>query len=126
MKKLIFVLFSFLFAACKTNTVYVPVETVKTEYKETIFRDSVYLHDSVLVRLRGDTVFFEKYKTVYKNKFVRDSVFVCDSIQVPYPVVETMEVNRLSGFQWFQVWCGRILLILGMGYVLFRWGKRLL
>ena len=127
MKKFLFIIIAVcVLSGCKTKTVYVPVETVKTEYRDTWLRDSVYLHDSILVKMKGDTVFLEKYKTIYKNRLVRDSVFVTDSIQVPYPVVETREVNRLSGLQWFQVWCGRILLLLLIGYSLLKWGRKLL
>jgi len=30
--------------------------------------------------------------------------------KVPYPVDVPYEVNKLTGFQHFQIWCGRILL----------------
>ena len=60
MKKIIVVFLPFLLFACKAKTVYVPVDTIKTEYNETLFRDSVYLHDSILVKMKGDTVYFEK------------------------------------------------------------------
>ncbi|WP_165022209.1 hypothetical protein [Dysgonomonas sp. ZJ279] len=106
------ILISFLLISCKSKTIYVPVESVKTEYKDRLYRDSVYLHDSIMIKMKGDTVWYEKYKTVYKDKLVRDSVFITDSVQVPYPVIEQQEVNRLSSFQSFQIWCGRILLIL--------------
>jgi len=77
-----------------------------------------------MVRLVNDTVYFEKYKTLYKDRFVRDSVFITDSVQVPYPVVEYTEVNRLSSFQSFQIWCGRILLLLAAGWLVIWWLKK--
>lgn len=73
-----------LLGSCRTNTVYVPVETVKVEYRDRLYRD----------------------------KLVRDSVFLTDSVQVPFPVVEYKEVNRLTSFQSFEVWCGRIFFII--------------
>lgn len=108
---LLMLLLIFSFSAC-TKTMYIPVESVKTEYKDRIFRDSVYHSDSVFVKLKGDTVFFEKYKYLYRDKLVRDSIFKTDSIRVPYPVQVEKEVNKLSGIQSFQVWCGRIFLVL--------------
>lgn len=78
-------------AACGTRTVYVPVPSVKTEYRDVLLRDSVYRHDSVWVRMANDTVWMEKYKTIYKNRILRDSVLVTDSIRVPYPVVQVDE-----------------------------------
>jgi hypothetical protein len=106
-----------LLSGCKTNTVYVPVETVKTEYQDRILRDSVRLYDSVFVLIKGDTVRLEKYKYLYRDKLVRDSIFRSDTIRVPYPVVETKEVNRPTGWQWFQIWCGRILLLIALGFI---------
>ncbi|MFV0332139.1 MAG: hypothetical protein ACK5KL_20305 [Dysgonomonas sp.] len=118
------ILLLFLFGSCKTNTVYVPVETVKVEYRDKVLRDSVHLYDSVLIKMKGDTVWLEKFRYLYRDKLVRDSIFKVDSISVPYPVVEYQEVNRLSSFQSFQIWCGRILLLFIIGYLCFKWIKR--
>lgn len=101
-----------LLGSCRTNTVYVPVETVKVEYRDRLYRDSVRLYDSVFVKVANDTVWMEKYKYLYRDKLVRDSVFLTDSVQVPFPVVEYKEVNRLTSFQSFEVWCGRIFFII--------------
>lgn len=109
-------------ASCKAKTVYVPVESVRVEYRDKLLHDSVHLYDSVLVKMKGDTVWLEKYKYLYRDKVVRDSVFKTDSIAVPYPVVEVQvqEVNRLTSFQSFQIWCGRILLVFLLGYFVMR------
>lgn len=119
------VLLLLLLGSCKTNTVYVPVETVKTEYKDRLFRDSVRLYDSIVVKMANDTVWMEKYKYLYRDKLVRDSVFVSDSIQVPYPVVEYKEVNSLTSFQSFQIWCGRIGAVLLLIYFVVKNRKRI-
>lgn len=95
---------------------YVPVETVKVEYKDRLKIDSVIKYDSIFYDryMKGDTIFVtkEKYKYIDKIKIVRDSVFRTDSIQVPFPIKVEKEVNMLSSFQAFQIWCGRILLLL--------------
>lgn len=121
---IILIFFIWLLSGCKTEMVYVPVETVKTEYIDRLQRDSVHLYDSVFMKLKGDTIWLEKYKYLYRDKLVRDSIFKTDSIQVPFPVEVEKEVNRLTSFQSFQVWCGRILLLLIVGYLAFRWVKR--
>lgn len=113
-----------LFSSCKPQLIHVPVESVRTEYKDRIQRDSIHLHDSILIKMKGDTVFLEKYRYLYRDKIVRDSVFRTDSVQVPYPVEVEKEVNRLTSFQSFQIWCGRILLLLIIGLLGFRWAKR--
>ena len=45
-----------------TRTVYVPQTTIERDsiYLTTHTRDSIWLHDSVLVREKGDTVWMER------------------------------------------------------------------
>lgn len=118
------ILILLLLTSCKAKTIYVPVDSTKIEYKDKIQRDSIHLYDSILIKIKGDTVWLEKYKYIYRDKLRIDSIFKTDSISVPYPVVEIQEVNKLSSFQAFQIWCGRILLLLIIGYLGFRWYKK--
>ncbi|MDR1197549.1 MAG: hypothetical protein LBK94_00860 [Prevotellaceae bacterium] len=109
-------------SSCKTPQ-YIPVETSKIEYRENFVRDSIFRYDSVFVKDKGDTVFMERYRYLYKDKIIRDSVFIQDTIHVPYPVEIVKQVKApLSGWQNFQVWCGRIalavLLLAGIYFVL--------
>lgn len=104
-------IFSLFFIGCKTKIQYVPVETVKNEYIKEIQRDSIRYYDSIYVRDKGDTIFLEKYKYIYRDRYRNDTTLVVDTIKVPYPVIQEKEVNRLSSFQSFQIWCGRILLL---------------
>lgn len=46
---------------------------------------------------------------------ITDSVYIEKPVKVPYPV----EVNNISSWQWFQIWCGRIaclMVLLYLGY----------
>lgn len=83
------IILSLLLAGCKSIQ-YVPVETVKTEkeYIDRIHRDSIHVHDSVFVLIKGDTVFRDKFRIVYKDRILRDTAYIhkTDSVQVPYPV----------------------------------------
>ena len=84
-------LFLSMFCRC-TTTKYIPV----TEYKDRVVvktdsflkNDSVYVHDSVSVYIRGDTVFKDKYHLQYKDRYIvrnkSDTLIVRDSI--PYKV----------------------------------------
>jgi hypothetical protein len=76
------------FASCRTQ--YVPVETIRTEYKtrDSIRHDSIYQQDSIYVLVKGDTVYQYKYKYIYKYVYLNktDTVFENNSVQVPYPV----------------------------------------
>ena len=89
MKWLYTLLLSLLAFSC-TTTEYVPVETTKTDsiYISLFERDSIYVHDSVYVRDKGDTVYIEKVKYLYKEKVCTDTIYTerTDSIHIPYPV----------------------------------------
>lgn len=108
---------------CKAKNVFVPVESVKTEYRDRLERDSIYLQDSVFVEhwKSNDTVFLtkEKYKYLYRDKLVRDTICKTDSVIVPYPVIETKEVNRLYSWQIILMCLGGVLIGF-LGYRLFR------
>lgn len=92
------------------STKYVPVGSMRTEYKDRVVmrhdtvRDSVrtfnntYKHDSMAVMMRGDTVFVDRWHTLRLIKWEKathqsntvagdsaSSVRV-DSVRVPYPV----------------------------------------
>lgn len=90
--------------ACKTieKVEYVPVKTVKTEYRDRLLEtyDSIHIHDSVFVQVKGDTIFKDRWKLVYKNRYVHDTAYVhrTDSIPVPYPVEK-----RLDNWEQFKV-----------------------
>ena len=86
---------------CKCTTVrYVPVTEYRDRYvnkTDTLMRtDSVWVHDSISVLIRGDTVFKDKYSIRYRDRFVymnkSDTVIVRDSI--PYKVVEQTKLSK--------------------------------
>ena len=72
--------------SCRTK--YVSVPEYHTEYKvrtdSFIKRDSVWVHDSVSVWMKGDTVFKEKLKQVYNDHYIytnkTDTVIKTDSV----------------------------------------------
>ena len=70
-----------------TRMVYIPVESVKTEYINKMSIDSIYLYDSVYLKEKGDTIFMEKYKYSYRDRLRVDTVIQKDSIRVSYPVI---------------------------------------
>ena len=120
MRKII-IIAALLWFCCSCRTLqYVPVETVRTEYRDNYVRDSIFRYDSIFVKDKGDTVFLERYRYLYRDKVVRDSILKTDTIRVPYPVEVVKEVKKpLSGWQNFQVWCGRIALSLGLFAIIF-------
>ena len=86
---------------CKCTTVrYVPVTEYRDRYvnkTDTLMKtDSVWVHDSISVLVRGDTVFKDKYSIKYRDRFVyrnkSDTVMIRDSI--PYKVVEQTKLSK--------------------------------
>lgn len=83
----------FIFLLCLigcTTTKYVPIESVRTEYKDNI--REVHTTDSVtdtrFVYIKGDTVIDYRDRVKWRDRFVHDSIYIerHDSIPVPYPV----------------------------------------
>lgn len=97
-----------------TTTKYVPVETVRIDtMKVTKYeRDSIYIHDSTIVRENGDTMLIEKWHTRWRDRWHHDSVYIArhDTIPQPYPVTEYVEHKR-SKTDWFFIITGIIALI---------------
>ena len=85
-----------------TTTRVVTVEKVKTDttYITKQQRDSIWLHDSIHVTERGDTIRIERWHTKYVEREVHDTLYRArtDSIPVPYEVVK--EVPRQKS--WFE------------------------
>lgn len=116
MRSLLIAILIFICASC-TTTKYVdrpvPVETIRTEYVNQLYRDSVFIHDSIDRYVQGDTVYQYKYKYIYKYLNRTDTVVKTDSIEVPVEIktTEIKEVNKIKGYQSF-------LMYFGLGFIL--------
>lgn len=92
-----------LMCSCK-SVEYVPVIQHETHHDSIYFtkvqKDSVWLHDSILVKDKGDTVLIEKWHTKYIEKLRIDTTYIAkvDSIPVPYEVTKYVE-KKLSKTQ---------------------------
>lgn len=103
-----------LFASC-TTTKYVPVVEHRTDtlMKYSIQRDSIFLHDSIRVSEKGDTIRIEKWHTRYIERTARDTIYQSrtDSIPVPYRVQVPVE-KPLTWWQQARLVLANIVLIL--------------
>ena len=115
--------------SCKSIE-YVPVIEKEVHHDSIYFtkvqRDSVWFHDSIAVKEKGDTVLIEKWHTKYREKQVHDTTFVAkvDSIPVPYEVTKYVE-KELSKMQKVLMTIGMLTL---MGVTIFGafWLKKIL
>lgn len=98
MKRLIYLIILLILAICfvSCRTQYIPVESVRTEYKtrDSIRYDSIYQRDSTYTLIKGDTVYQYRYKYLYRYLTTNrtDTILKNDSIRVPYPVEK--KLNR--------------------------------
>ena len=102
---MIFAIVVIIMIMCSCKSIeYVPVIEKEVHHDSIYFtkvqRDSVWLHDSISVKDKGDTVLIEKWHTKYREKQVHDTTYVAkvDSIPVPYEVIKYVE-KKLSKTQ---------------------------
>lgn len=86
-----FILLMLMLIGC-TTIKYVPVESVHTDsiYISKVQVDSVYLHDSTIIRQVGDTIYNTEIKYKYKFKLLCDTFA---DIQVD-TITQVVEVDR--------------------------------
>lgn len=126
MRGILIIIFVFLCISCSTVKYVdreVPIETVRTEYINQLYRDSVFVHDSIDRYISGDTVYQYKYRYIYKYLYRTDTVVKTDSIEVPIEVktTEIKEVNKLRWYQSALMWAGGLALLV-LSFIL---GKKL-
>lgn len=119
------IIYAIVASSC-TRTVYVPQTTVRidsvylTQYK----RDSVYLHDSIFMKQKNDTIFLEKYHTKYIERTSVDTLYIstADTLIVPYPVEK-----KLSKWQAYKMELGgyaMMLLICAAAFIVYKFVKK--
>lgn len=98
MRRLVYIIILLMLAICfvSCRTQYIPVESVRTEYKtrDSTRYDSIYQRDSIYMLIKGDTVYLYRYKYLYRYLTTNrtDTILKNDSIRVPYPVEK--KLNR--------------------------------
>lgn len=119
MKRLIYIIILLILAICfvSCRTQYIPVESVRTEYKtrDSIRFDSIYQRDSVYMLVKDDTIYQYRYKYLYRYLTTNrtDTILKHDSIPIPYPVEK-----QLSRWQSIKMELGRWVVIVIFVYML--------
>ena len=109
-----FIALFFLTGCTTTKVVTVPEVHTDTTYITQHQRDSVWLHDSIHVTERGDTIRIERWHTKYISKEVHDTLYRAktDSIPGPYEVVK--EVPRPRSKLELVVFCAGLISIMAL------------
>ena len=112
---IIALLIALFFGSCRSVRV-IEKEVIKTDTVLTtkIQIDSIYVNDSIYIRelIQGDTVKIttDRWHTRWRDRILYDSIYIAQRDTVR--VTDIKEVPRkLSGWQWFQIWAGRLALI---------------
>lgn len=104
---------------CKTITKTEIIEKVHTDttYIVKHQKDSVWLHDSIHVKEKGDSVIIEKWHTQWRDRIIIDTLYQSkiDSIPKPYPVIKEVE-RELSWWQKTQMYAGDLMFLLLIGF----------
>lgn len=114
-------------SSCTTpKTIERTVTKHDTCYIQKEMRDSVYLHDSIYVKewSKGDTLRIEteRWHTRWRERIVRDTAYVSRTDTI-VKQVNVPTKKDITGWQWAQIYFGRIsmlLMILTTGVVLLK------
>ena len=76
-----------MFCSCKAHEKLVVVTEHRTDTTYIVKQrtDSIWMHDSIHVREKCDTVMIERWHTMYKEKMIRDTLLQCRVDSVPVP-----------------------------------------
>lgn len=124
MRKLLYIMLAILFlSSCATKKQVEYIERL-VEVHDTLrdsIKDSVYVHDSVSVQIKGDTVKIEHWHTKYKDKIQwrYKTVEKTDTL-VKYKTVEK-EVVKYPKSYWYAIGISIIFIIFVIAKIKKRW-----
>lgn len=100
-----------------TTTKYVPIIEHHTDtlIHTQHHRDSIYVHDSIHVSEKGDTIRIERWHTQWRDRWQHDTLYISktDSVPKPYPVEVVKEVEKsLTWWQQTRMHVGGIVIFL--------------
>lgn len=112
------------FASCKNAQNFIDSSESKMSQRDhkSTEKDSinVYIKDSVFILIKGDTVYISKWRTQYMDRLIErsDTLRISDTIKLKSTLTKTVKLP-LNSWQNFQIWCGRIVLIvLGICFII--------
>ena len=87
MKKLIVIIFSLvlfcILVGCKSTEKLQNINTeTRIEYRDKYHRDSIYIRDSIIIQVKGDTIFKDRWHTEWKEKETGDTIILTDTVYI--------------------------------------------
>ena len=139
MKHLLWILAALLLTSCAatkrttTEREYNSTQHLDSLFKSTLSRDSIYIHDSIYVREKGDTLYKYVEKIRYKYITRQDTITRYTlKVDTVYRDSGRVEVNERPVYvekpvKWYNkgfMWLGRICCIAAILWALFLYLKR--
>lgn len=125
--KLLLALTALMLTGCKqVEYVMMPVVHTDTLYQSKVQRDSVYVHDSVVVEHAGDTITISRWRDRWRDRWRIDTIYRSSVDSIPYPVEVQVEVERkLTWMQQTQIYIGRLSVLLIVLFIAYNvWKER--
>lgn len=112
---------------CSPKVIEKVIHQTDTCYIEKMQRDSIYMHDSIYIHewQKGDTIYMERdrWHTAYRDRLIHDTAYISrrDTISTVQYIDKPADI---SGWQWAQIWAGRLAMIaIGLligGWIMYR------
>ena len=87
-------------SSCGTTKTIVKEGEHRIEWRDRITerRDSIYVHDSVYIHAKGDTVYLERWRTRIRDRTQRDTIYLqkVDSVYVETQVKKTSAIADVN------------------------------
>ena len=86
MKRLVYIVLSLLLVCvlvgCKTLEQQSTKAENRIEYRDKYHRDSIYIRDSVIIQVKGDTVFKDRWRIEWNEKETGDTIILTDTVYI--------------------------------------------
>lgn len=91
----IVLIITLLLTSCKSvEYVPVPVSHTDTIYQSKVLHDSIYQHDSITIKDKGDSVWVDRWHKIYVERYRTDTIYTYVRDSIPYPIPEPYPVER--------------------------------
>lgn len=102
--------------SCSEKIIRVP--EIHTEERTKIQTDSIYLHDSVFVMQKGDTIYISKTRYRDRIKASTDTIKQTDSVSYPVEVIK--EIHRANAYERFTSWAFPLVALMVIAFIFFK------
>lgn len=93
------------------NTQHSTISTQRIEYRDRLTRDTTYVHDSIFIHQKNDTIYISKWRNKYVERIRIDTCYIQKSDTIR--LVKRMYIKEpLTTWQTIKIKFGEILLII--------------